>query len=64
MLKIMVGALLGVTVALLFAPKSGKELREDLSDHANDARKRGRSMARNVSRRARELGDQVQEQLG
>lgn len=63
MLKFMLGALVGVTVALLIAPKSGEELREDLSGQVDDSIERGKTVARKVTRRARELGDQAQEQL-
>ena len=63
MLKFMFGALLGATVALLLAPKSGEELREDLSDRATDAFERGKGIAQNVSQQARELGSQAREQF-
>ena len=63
MLKFMFGALVGAAVALLMAPKPGQELREDLTDQASDAIGRGKDLARNVSKRAREMSDQVQEQF-
>ena len=33
---LLIGSLVGVVVGLLFAPKSGKELREDISEKAKD----------------------------
>lgn len=63
MLKFVFGAVVGAAVALTFAPKSGEELRADLSDRVNDTMERGKDAARKVSRRARELGDQAHEQL-
>lgn len=63
MLKFIFGALVGATIVLLLAPKSGEELRENLTDQASDSIERGKTVARDVSRRARKLGDQAQEQL-
>jgi gas vesicle protein len=70
MLKFVFGAVVGAAIALAFAPKSGEELRADLSDRANDlsgrvndTMERGKDAARKVSRRARELGEQAHEQL-
>lgn len=60
-MKFLFGALVGAAVALLFAPKSGEELREHLSDQVNDSIERGKDAARKISRRARELSDQAQE---
>ena len=36
-----VGTLIGVTVVVLFAPKSGEETRVDLADRVNDSIERG-----------------------
>jgi gas vesicle protein len=63
MLKFMFGAMVGAALALLLAPKSGEELREDVSNQLNDKIEQGKTMARKVSRRARELGEQAQEQM-
>jgi gas vesicle protein len=63
MLKFMFGAMIGAALALLLAPKSGEELREDVSNQLNDKFEQGKTMARKVSRRARELSDQAQEQM-
>ena len=53
----------GVTLGLLFAPKAGEKLREDLSDEMNDRIERGKTAARGISKRARELGEQAQQQF-
>lgn len=63
MLKFVLGAVVGAAMALVFAPKSGEEFREDLSDRVNASIERGKHAARKVSRRARELGEQAHEQL-
>jgi gas vesicle protein len=63
MMKFVLGALVGAGIALLMAPKSGEELREDLSDRFDNTIAQGKTVARKVSRRAREFGDQAQEQV-
>jgi gas vesicle protein len=63
MLKFVFGVLVGASIALLMAPKSGGELRDDLSSRVDKSIEQGESAARKISRRARELGDQAQEQV-
>jgi len=63
MLKFVFGALVGASIALLMAPKSGGELRDDLTNRLDDSIEQGKTAARKVSRRARELGDKAQEQV-
>jgi gas vesicle protein len=63
MFKYILAAAAGVTLGMLFAPKAGEKLREDLSDHMNDSIERGKGAARGISKRARELGDQAQQQF-
>lgn len=63
MFKYILAAAAGVTLGMLFAPKAGDKLREDLSDQMNDSLERGKSAARGISKRARELGDQAQQQF-
>lgn len=36
------GAIVGATVALLLAPKSGEEIRQQMADYADEAKKRMR----------------------
>jgi gas vesicle protein len=40
LLPFVIGGLVGAGVALLLAPKSGKELRKDISDLASDTREK------------------------
>ena len=54
---LLIGAGIGATLALLFAPKSGRELREDIADYT----KRGVDAA---GERAREIGEQASELYG
>jgi len=63
MLKFMFGAVLGATIALLVAPRSGEEFRQGLSDQLDDTMEKGKTVARQVSRRAREFGEQAQERV-
>lgn len=49
-----VGATLGAVVALLFAPKSGRELREDLSDATRKGVDRARETGAQLSNKAGE----------
>lgn len=55
------GASLGVVAGMLLAPKSGEDLREDLSDRLNEGADRVRSASRSVGRRAQEMANQVQQ---
>jgi gas vesicle protein len=59
----LVGASLGVVAGMLLAPKSGEDLREDLTDRLNEGADRVRSASRSVSRRAQEIANQVQESV-
>jgi gas vesicle protein len=53
MFKYILAAAAGVTIGLLFAPKAGEKLREDLSDQMNDSIERGKTSARRISKRPR-----------
>ena len=44
------GAAVGATVALLLAPKSGEEMREELKDLAQDATKRAQDYCAQVKK--------------
>lgn len=48
------GAALGAAVALLLAPKSGEETREDLKDLAQDATKRAHDYCEQVKKDLKE----------
>jgi gas vesicle protein len=62
-----VGAGIGAALALLFAPKSGEELRGDIADGVNDGVNQVRSTGRDLKRRAQRVvglaKDQVQEAI-
>jgi gas vesicle protein len=54
---LLIGAGIGATLALLFAPKSGRELRDDIADYT----KRGVDAA---GERAKEIGERASELYG
>lgn len=58
-----VGASLGVVAGMFLAPKSGEELREDLTDRLNEGAHRVRAASRSVTRRAQEMASQVHENV-
>jgi gas vesicle protein len=57
------GASLGVGIGMLLAPKSGEELREDLSDQLNEGTRRARAAGRAVSRRAQEMAETARQNV-
>ena len=59
MLAFVLGAISGAAVALLYAPKSGRETREYLGTKANEARDRAQTMAE----RGRDMVQQGRETL-
>jgi gas vesicle protein len=58
-----VGAGIGAAVALLFAPKSGEELRGDIADGVNDGVGQVRSTSRDLKRRAQRVVDMAKDQV-
>jgi gas vesicle protein len=58
-----VGAGIGAAVALLFAPKSGEELRGDIADGVNDSVNQVRSTSRDLKRRAQRVVDMAKDQV-
>jgi gas vesicle protein len=58
-----VGAGIGAAVALLFAPKSGEELREDIVDGVNEGAHQVRSTGRDLKRRAQKVVDMARDQV-
>ncbi|MGH9644551.1 MAG: YtxH domain-containing protein [Terriglobales bacterium] len=58
-----IGAGIGAAVALLFAPKSGQELRGNIADGVNDGIRQVRSTSRDVKRRAERLADHARDQV-
>ena len=53
-----IGATVGAVVALLFAPKSGRELREDLADATRKGVDRARETGSQLSSRAGERSEE------
>jgi gas vesicle protein len=60
MLAFLVGAAAGAAVALLFAPASGKDTREFISEKARE----GREKATEAARQARETISRQRESIG
>lgn len=59
-----IGALIGATAALLFAPKSGRELREDLADATRKGVDRARETGSQLSSRAGEYYESATARAG
>lgn len=59
-----IGALLGAAAALLFAPKSGRELREDLADATRKGVDRARETGSQLSARAGEYYESASTRAG
>jgi gas vesicle protein len=59
-----IGATLGAVVALLFAPKSGRELREDLADATRKGVDRARETGSQLSSRAGEYYETATSRAG
>lgn len=57
------GAGLGVVAGMLLAPKSGEELREDLTDRLSEGAERARAAGKSATRRAQEVASQVQQRV-
>ena len=59
----LLGTSLGVVAGILLTPKSGEELREDLSDRLNDGARRVRAAGRTVRRSVHDMADQAQQSV-
>lgn len=64
LLGAIVGSVLGAVTALLLAPKSGKELRADLSEQAHVVSGKTQELAGTVSAKTQEISKQVSEHTG
>jgi gas vesicle protein len=58
-----VGAGIGAALALLFAPKSGEELRGNIADGVNDGVNQVRSTGRDLKQRAQRAVDVAKDQV-
>jgi len=59
----LVGSVVGATVGLLMAPTSGQEMRRKIRGGAMDARERAKTAAGNIESKARELVEEVTEDI-
>jgi gas vesicle protein len=60
-LSFLLGSLTGAALAILFAPRSGKETRELLSERIREGAEKGRDLRDRVTTRGRELVDDAAE---
>lgn len=61
LLGAVVGGVIGAVSALLLAPKTGKELRTDLSDQYQNVSERTQKIASDVSERSQKIASDVSE---
>ena len=61
---LIVGGGIGAVIALLFAPKSGQELREDLADATRKGLEKGKETAAHLQERAGEYYEVSREKAG
>ncbi|MEF3303710.1 YtxH domain-containing protein [Paenibacillus sp. GYB003] len=64
LLGAIVGGVLGAVTALLLAPKSGKELRADISEQAHLLGEKTQALAETVGSKTQVIAKQVSEQTG
>lgn len=58
-LSFLLGGLTGAALAILFAPRSGKETREMLGEKLRETAEKGREIKERVSSRSREVLDEA-----
>jgi gas vesicle protein len=63
MASFLVGGLVGAGLALLFAPRSGRELRGLIGDKVREGADRGRELGERVTQKSRELIDDAKQGL-
>lgn len=61
LIGVLVGGIIGASIAMLVAPKSGRELRQDLSEGYETLSKRTQELARQVSEYSDVVVDRVKE---
>ena len=59
LLSFLVGSLAGAALAILFAPRSGRETREKLSERIKDGLDHGRDLGSEVAARSQNLQEQA-----
>jgi gas vesicle protein len=59
---LLIGSVLGALAGILFAPKSGKELRSDIKDKGSKVLKDGREIYSDASTRVKEILEEVKHQ--
>lgn len=57
----LIGSVVGATAALLFAPKSGKELREDVSTQMDNIKEKGIEIANTAKEKSTNLAQTAKE---
>lgn len=57
----LIGSFAGAITALLFAPKAGTELRQDITDHAKLVTEKGQDLATKISDQSSQLSAKVAE---
>jgi gas vesicle protein len=62
-LTFVVGAGIGAAVALLLAPKSGEELRDDITEGLKDGVNQVRTTGKDLKRRAQKVVDMARDQV-
>jgi gas vesicle protein len=63
-LSFMVGALTGAALAILFAPRSGRETRELLGEKLRESAERGRELGEQVAAKGRHLVEEAGDYVG
>jgi gas vesicle protein len=62
-LSFVLGATVGAVVALLFAPRSGEVLRDDIADEISGEVNQVRHAGKNLKRRVHKIAELAQDQL-
>ena len=57
----LIGSIAGSVAALLFAPKSGRELRQDITDQARHVSDKGQELVGKISDTSMEYTDKIKE---
>ncbi len=63
-LSFLLGGLTGAALAILFAPRSGRETRDLLSDKLKEGAERGRDLGERASRKGREILEDASDYVG